>query len=166
MKKKFLLITLMMCILGGINLKTLNAENTVTVVEGTTKTQYAPVYDRYDYSVSQQLYLASDLQLLPKDAVIKSITFFLKYDDVHTRTISVYVKNTSDVTNTIQSYTSNEMVFSGSITTGDQLMTIKFNKDFVYTGGGLYIYVNDEISEGIEEISPVPGDRRSRRCHL
>lgn len=153
MKKKILLITLIMCILGGVKSSLLNAqEKIIEINQGGGTHQYFPFFDgnNGDYSVSQQLYPKAFLDEggLPQSAVIKSISFYLKYEDKNTRKIYVYMKNADDATdNTIQNYDDNDLVYSGSVTTNeknDKLLTITFSKDFVYTGNGFFIYVNDQ----------------------
>ena len=135
----------MMCLLGGLG-SSLLAQETITIGNGTSKTNNAPFNEKNGaYSVSQQLYNKTLLNELPQNATITSISFFLKYDDKNTRNLSVYMKNTEDTNNTIQTYNDADKVFSGNITTnsaGDGLLTIPVN--FTYTGNGIYIYVNDQ----------------------
>ena len=152
MKKKILLLTFIMCLVGVANIKNLNAqEQTITIGTGTSATEYIPYCERNlssaGYSVSQQLYSRTDLEGLPENVAIKSISFFLYYSDKNDRNISVYMKNTDKTSNTnTETYTDNDKVFSGVVTTNkndDMLLTITFTKDFTYTGNGIFIYVND-----------------------
>ena len=145
--KKFLLLTMIMCLFGGLS-SSLMAQNEVTIGTGTSVTNNAPFNERNGaYSVSQQLYSQSLLlENLPKNATITSISFFVKHEDKNTRNLSVYMKNTEDVSNTIQSYGDADKVFSGNVTTNkndDKLLTIPIS-NFTYTGNGIYIYINDQ----------------------
>ncbi|MBR2051605.1 MAG: T9SS type A sorting domain-containing protein [Bacteroidales bacterium] len=152
MKKRFLLLTLIMCLLGGIN-SVMAQEQTITIGTGKSATDCVPYCERAftgaesGYSVSQQLYSRTDLEGLPENAAIKSISFFLQYEDKNDRNISVYMKNTDKTSNTnTETYTDNDKVFSGVVTTNknnDMLLTITFTNDFIYTGNGIFIYVND-----------------------
>lgn len=151
--KKFLLLIMLMCVMGGVKFSQLNAQETVTIGTGTSANQYLPVYDKYNYSVSQSLYSESLLSGLPANATIKSISFFVGYGGTTTRNISVYLKDANGATsNTKQSYTEEEKVFEGEATineNGDKLFTITFQKDYVYSGKGFFIYVNDHTGTNI-----------------
>ena len=123
----------------------------VTIGTGATKTQYAPFNDRNGaYSVSQQLYTKDLLTNIPNGATITSVSFFVSYEDKTTRNLSVYLKNTEDVTNTAQTYNeTTDIFFTGSVTTNandDMLLTIPIS-NFKYTGNGIYIYVNDKTNQ-------------------
>ena len=137
-----------MCLFGGLSSSLMAQE--VTIGSGTSSTNYAPFNERNGaYSVSQQLYSKSLLENIPNNATITSISFFVKYTDKNTRNLSVYMKNTEDVSNTIQSYSDADKVFSGNVTTNynnDELLTIPVS-NFTYTGNGIYIYINDQTGE-------------------
>lgn len=74
MKKRFLLLTLIMCLLGGVKSSLLNAQddpNVVTIGEG-TKTNYNIPFDiYYEYSFCQQLFTSKEIN---KTGTITSIS--------------------------------------------------------------------------------------------
>ena len=140
---------MIMCLFGGLSSSLMAQE--VTIGSGTSTTQYAPFNDRNGaYSVSQQLYNKDLLKDIPNGAIITSISFFVQYEDKTTRNLSVYLKNTEDVTNTAQTYNeTTDIYFTGSVTTNsndDMLLTIPIS-NFPYTGNGIYIYVNDKTNK-------------------
>lgn len=155
MKKKILLITLIMCILGGINLKTLNAQTVVTI-EGTTKSvsRRVPLDNNEDYSISQMYYLQSEIN--KTDGVIQIISFKTSdYDDgdgytyPYTRYIDIYMKNTSDENaggTNMKILDSNDKVFSGNVTFNEPnvWVDIELDTEFNYNGTNILICVNDK----------------------
>ncbi len=105
-----------------------------------------PYESYYDYSWSRTLYLASELQLGP----ITHIAWRCNTNNVTTNNISVYFKQTTDVS--ISSSTSYinpitdgaTLVWQGSITTVNGWVDITLNDAFyVQNGYGLIVYVDN-----------------------
>ena len=64
MKRKFVLLTLLMCILGGLNMSQIKAQETVTVGTINEYVYYnkIPTYTYYNYSYSQQIYTKDEMR--------------------------------------------------------------------------------------------------------
>ena len=96
MKKRFLLLTLIMCLLGGMSSLSLKAqEENVVVGNGSSTSDYAPFCTYNNKSASQSIYLQSEIG---KAGVITHLAYKVKkvdYSGSYTRNIKVYVKETS-----------------------------------------------------------------------
>lgn len=157
MKKKILLLTFIMCLIGGVNIKNLNAQTTVTI-EGTEETKSVsrrvPLDNNEDYSISQMYYLQSEIN--KTDGVIQIISFKTSdYDDgdgytyPYTRYIDIYMQNTGDQNaggiNMKQLAFANK-VFSGNVTFNEPnvWVDIELDTEFNYNGTNILICVNDK----------------------
>ena len=154
MKKKFTFLAFLLCILCGLN--PLKAQETVTIGEGgyQSENDKFPLYTYYEYSVSQQIYTADDLDAIGAGAVIKSIAFNVTFAGAPNieRAFSIYLKNTTKdefsstsdyetIDNSNLVYTvpdANKVKFNA---TG--WYTFNFDTPFTYTGDNLLICVHD-----------------------
>ncbi len=180
MKKKILLITLIMCILGGVNLETLNAQNVVTISGDVTKykastTEYAPIRTYNSRSYSQSIYLKEELNM-DEGASISSVSFKVSSSvnsfPFKRSKIRVYLTNTelSKFTNTAMvKLSSEDLYYSEKELTFESAgwITIKLDKNFEYTGKNILVSVWDNTgsyleSTYFESFEPQSGDER--RC--
>ena len=139
---------MMMCLtlLGGVNQNVLNAQNVVSIGEGSSATyNFLPCYTYYNHSVAQQIYTAEELAGLDGNIISMS---FQTINQAPTRTLDVYLVNTdkdsfansTDMVN----LSVNDRVFSGSVAyTYNGWTTITFDTPFEYTGKNLLLCVND-----------------------
>ena len=160
MKKRFLLLTLIMCLFGGVNFLSLKAQEvTITGNGAYGDSQKFPINTKARYSVSQQLYHKEFLSNLPNGAVIKSIAFWNVWGDDHERSISLYLKNTEKTSfeGTFVNLADEDRVYSGTIETSNDyndsekasLFRITLSEDFVYTGENLIVCVYDNTGNTI-----------------
>ena len=118
MKRLFLFT--MMCLFG---LFSLNAQTELEVIVGadgsTTSTNKLPTYEYYNYSSTQQIYTAEDMQDFG-EGVINSVAFRQTNADAVTRNLSVYMANTElssfESGNSWMTLSSENLVFSGQVT--------------------------------------------------
>ena len=75
--KNFVRILVAILFLGTFALPFTQAQNTITVGNGTSTYNYAPVYTLYNYGFSRMLYLSSDLQTLSNGGRITHIAFYI-----------------------------------------------------------------------------------------
>ena len=118
----------------------------VTIGSGTSTNTNVPVETFYNYSISQQIYLASEIG---RSGTIRSISF--KYNNTATtRTIQVYLKHTpkTSFSNTTDwvSLASSDLVYSGSVAFANGTWTtINLTTPFVYNGtDNLLVCVDDD----------------------
>lgn len=124
----------------------------VSIGTGTSTSYYIPFYGAYQYSFSQQLYTASEMNNEPKD--INTISFQYTGESAITRTVDIYLMNTlvSSLASEWAPMTDARLVFSGDITMNkdaddDGWNTIVLDSVFHYDGiGGLLIAVNNRSS--------------------
>ena len=147
MKKKFiLLMMIVLTLLGGVNQNVLNAQNVVSIGEGSSATyNFLPCYTYYNHSVAQQIYTAEELAGLDGNIISMS---FQTINQAPTRTLDVYLVNTDKdffVNSTdMVNLSVNDRVFSGSVAyTYNGWTTITFDTPFEYTGKNLLLCVND-----------------------
>ena len=137
--RKFLLLT-MMCVIG---LFTVNAQETITVGNKTTTDASIPTHTWYNYSYSQQIYTAEEIN---HDAGNISKIAFLTNNTSYERSIKVYMQNTTkDVFSSASDWiavTDADLVYDGKVKT-TSVMEIVLDKQFEYTGGNLLLCVQD-----------------------
>ena len=159
MKKRFLLLTLIMCLLGGVNSLSLKAqEENVVEIGGDTSDNngsQAPFFTYYSYSISQQYYLKNEINHSPGS--ITKIAFHVQnagYDGMNgasgenvERAIKIYMKNTSDATftsKTMAQFSDSEMVYSGSFKYNSETwVEIELDKRFEYEGDNILLCAYD-----------------------
>ncbi len=126
----------------------------VTIGSGTTTNAWLPSHSYYKYSLTQQIYTADEIG---GAGTINSIAFYNGGSE-KTRTYDVYLvnteKNSFSGSSDWVSVSSNDLVFSGSVTmTANDWTTILFTTSFDYSGENLVVVVNDKTgsySQGME----------------
>ena len=149
MKKKLYFLTFLLCLLCGLN--PLKAQETVTIGEGgyQNENDKFPLYTNYEYSVSQQIYTADDLEQLSAGDVIKSIAFNVANVTTKQRKFSIYLKNiTKDEFSSPTDYESiddSNLVYSttGTLFGVSGWITFDFSTPFTYNGDNLLLCVHD-----------------------
>ena len=125
---------------------------TITIGDGSDISNQAPVNTLYNYSLTEHLFLANEIEFAGN---IKAIRFHIaySYSSEHTFDIDVYMKHVSkeafsDPTD-IETFSPTDKVYSGPWTipaNTDGWMTIDFDTPFAYNG-------NDNLLIGIDENS-------------
>ena len=145
MKKLLLIASLAMALMA-------NAQ-TITIGEGNGMTDAVPYNTFYNYSFTEQIYLASEIEYAGN---IKAISFRLaySYNTEYTSDIVVYLKNVSrstfEDTADYEPVTEEDIVFSGPWTIPadyDGWITIEFDTPFAYNGTDNLLIAVDENSE-------------------
>ena len=111
------------CLVGG----------DVAIGEGTSTNSYLPSYSFYNYSYTQQLFLADEMGNMPRN--IESVTFDMANYSV-TRTYKIYLMHTSE-TNGGSSWidaTNAQLVFNAPQQLHAGLNTFQFDTTFAYNG--------------------------------
>ncbi len=129
-----------------------NAQETLTVFDGTATSQYIPMYGYYFdyYTKSECIIPASELTAM-EGGTITAITFYAKTVDGTNSTFGtanqkVFLKEVSETT--LSSYSGMDdatVVFDGTLpmpTTGGY--TITFSQGYTYNGGNLLIGVYND----------------------
>lgn len=130
---------------------TANAQ-TITIGEGSGMTTQTPFNTFYNYSFTEQIYHASEIEFA---GYIKAIKFRIaySYNSEHTSDIFVYLKNVSRSSFTdgadYEPVTTEDLVFSGLWTipaNTDDWITINFDNPFFYNGSDNLLIAIDENS--------------------
>lgn len=156
MKRKFLLLTLMCILMGGVN--SLFAQEPVTI-DGTVgeyvsagSSNYVPFNTKYEYTTSQQIYLKEELGEIKSGDQITKVAFHVKnVNGSCTRTIKIYMANiTEDRFSTTTFYpflmSTEDLVLSETSITIDaknKWYTLELTKAFNYTGNNILFCVQD-----------------------
>lgn len=117
-------------------LGTVRADEVTIGDEGTTTSQYLPTYDFYNYSLTQQIYTASEIGMA---GTITSIAFKNTKDGTdYTRNLKVYIQHSDKEQFSGGDWvpmSESDLVFSGDVTfTVGEWVTIDFATPFVYDG--------------------------------
>lgn len=144
--------TFFVCLLAAFaGIGTAAAQKTVTIGTGTDSIVTAPINTLYKYSLVEQLYLASELNI-PVGTVITSLSFYHVRRSQATGSfdhdVEVYLKNTEkSVFNGSSDYLTPlacEKVYSGKFSaTASGWITLQLATPFVYTGGNLMVAIDD-----------------------
>ena len=125
---------------------------TITIGEGNGMTEVVPYNTFYNYSFTEQIFLASEIEYAGN---IKAVSFRLaySYNTEHTSDIVVYLKNVSrsvfEDTSDYEPVTEVDIVFSGPWTIPadyDGWITIEFDTPFAYNGTDNLLIAVDENS--------------------
>ena len=147
--KKLLLITL--CVFGMFG--TLKAQEKEVVIDGTvgsydeSMNRYAPIFVAYQYSISQQYYLAEEIGV--EAGTITSLSFKtdMTWYETAPRRLDVFVVNTENSSFNglnMEQLTLDDIHFSGNVTFAPSAwVEIKLDKAFNYTGGNILVCVSD-----------------------
>ena len=126
---------------------------TITIGEGNGMTDAVPYNTFYNYSFTEQIFLASEIEYAGN---IKAVSFRLaySYNTEYTSDIVVYLKNVSrstfEDTADYEPVTEEDIVFSGPWTIPadyDGWITIEFDTPFAYNGTDNLLIAVDENSE-------------------
>lgn len=126
---------------------------TITIGEGNGMTHVVPYNTFYNYSFTEQIFLASEIEYAGN---IKAVSFRLaySYNTEYTSDIVVYLKNVSrntfEDTSDYEPVTEEDIVFSGPWTIPadyDGWITIEFDTPFAYNGTDNLLIAVDENSE-------------------
>ena len=126
---------------------------TITIGEGIGMTHVVPYNSFYNYSFTEQIFLASEIEYAGN---IKAVSFRLaySYSTEHTSDIAVYLKNVPrsvfEDTSDYEPVTEEDIVFSGPWTIPadyDGWITIEFDRPFAYNGTDNLLIAVDENSE-------------------
>lgn len=149
------LVTLLCCLVPA------RAQQTLTVYDGTSTTQYVPAYIYYwdDFTRSQFVIPSSDLTAM-NGGTISALTFYTTSQNVpyaSTSTCDVYLKEVNSTTlSYFVSKSSVTVVYSGTVsivTAGDGgTMTITFSTPYTYHGGNLLIGIENTTDSGYKNI--------------
>ena len=147
MKKKFILL-MMMCLtlLGGVNQNVLNAQDVVTIGSGNSNNSRAPIATYYNYSYSQQIFTASEID---HDAgVVSSIALKIQSGNC-SRNITIYMQNTTkttfdSTTDWVAINVDSDKVFEGNVNfSGTDWITLDLTNNFAYDGGNILLCMQD-----------------------
>ncbi|MBP3739934.1 MAG: fibronectin type III domain-containing protein [Bacteroidales bacterium] len=128
------------------------AQETLTVANGTVTNDYVPIYGYYtdSYLRAQTIYPASYLSDMA-GSQITGLTFYAENSSVSWGSASFVVKLTEVSVSSFSSSSYNEAtsttVFSGQLSISGGQMTIDFNTPYEYNGGNLLLEV-DNMVEG------------------
>ena len=133
-----------------------NEVEEVTVGSGTSTNNYIPTYAYYKYSLTQQIYTASEIG---SAGSITAIAFKVSNSQSTSRTLDVYMKATTATAFTSTSgwttCSSSDKVFSGSVTfAASGWTTITFNTPFEYDGeSNVIVCVDDNTGSYVSQSS-------------
>ena len=123
-----------------------NAQETVTIGDGTQSAYQLPVNTYYNYSLTQQIYTADEITAAGGSAgTISSISFYYTYSTGYTMSdVQVYMLNTDkekfESTTDMVAVSAADKVFEGSFTlSANNWSTITLDEEFEYEGGNLLI---------------------------
>ncbi|MBR1513997.1 MAG: fibronectin type III domain-containing protein [Bacteroidales bacterium] len=141
--KFFTRLFLLMGMIGMFSVP-LRAEE-VQIGSGTDQQPWLPSHSYFKYSLTQQIYTAEEIGGV---GTINSIAFFNSGSE-KTRTYDIYLVNTEKSSfsgsSDWLSVSSNDLVFSGSVTmTENAWTTIHFSSAFDFAGDNLAVVVNDK----------------------
>ena len=136
---------------GDTSSEVVTIDNTTTEKNEATS-MYVPVYNNYEYSITQQYYKASEINK-PNGGTISAIAFKTSdknNNNAYTRNIEVYIVNIDNEdeylfgAKTMKKLSSSDCVFTGEITFNpESWVTIALTTKFEYNGKNLLICVND-----------------------
>ena len=109
------------CLVGG----------DLQIGEGTNTTSYYPTYSCYNYSYTQQIFLASEMNGATN---INSIAFDVNSIQSSSRQISIYLMHTSAASSDWLTATNAQLVFTGTVNLTLGWNTFNFTTPFQYNG--------------------------------
>ena len=130
----------------------------IQIGSGTSTDANLPSHSYYKYSLTQQIYTATEIEEAGGGSgTINSIAFY-NGGSTKTRNFSIYLVNTekesfSNATDWI-TVTASDLVFSGNVDmTANVWTTITFNNAFSYDGGNLAVIVDDNTGNDVSGMS-------------
>ena len=148
MKRKFifLLTMLLLTLIGGVNWNVLNAQEIVEIGSGNSNSSRAPIATYYNYSYSQQILTASEIN--HGAGTISSIAFKIQSGNC-SRNITIYMQNTTKTTfdsstDWVAINADSDKVFEGDVNfSGTDWITLDLTNDFAYDGGNILLCMQD-----------------------
>ena len=131
----------------------------VTIGSGTSTNAYLPTYAYYKYSLTEQIYTASEIG---GAGTITAIAFKVSNSKSTTRTVDLYMKHTTKTAFTSktgwETLSSSDKVYSGSVTfNASGWTTITLSTPFVYNGtSNLIIGMDDNTGSYVSSSSNSP----------
>ncbi len=117
----------------------------ITIGTGTNVHYYLPLYEYYNYSYTEQIYLKNELG---GASTINSLSFYCNSYSSLNRNITVYLKHTmKDEYGSVNDYVTAEdaeNVFSGNVTLNPGWNTINFTNGFDYDGEQNIVLIVDD----------------------
>ena len=136
MKKRFIFLVMLFALLGGVNWNVLNAQEVILGENTTTYTSSIPTKTDMSYSITQQIYLSSELQDVTDE--ISAFAYMLQRTSIGAvRNLKVYMKNIEESSFTsTASYvmSADDLVFDGKVTYGnvEEWLEIELDETFEY----------------------------------
>ena len=169
MKRKFIFLVMLFALLGGVNFSA-NAQETETITVGTKTNTDAriPVHTWYNYSYTQQIYKASEINHAAGD--ILKIAFH-DYITSLNRNVRVYMKNTTKSSfenlNDWVAISDSDLVYDGTMSTASTLVEIVLDRPFEYEGGNILLCLQDYTKQCPKSTSfEIFNDIDSQNCTL
>ena len=124
------------------------AQETVTIGEGTSTTYVTPFNSLWGYSFVEQIYLASEIGT---DGNITAVRFYLS-SGTQTNNITLYMKNvtrsTFSSTSDYESVSASDIVYTGSVTFATGWVEIQLDQPFEYDGSSNLLVAMHEYTSG------------------
>lgn len=119
-----------------------------------TSSGYFPTYTLYNYSYTQQIYKASEMNA-PNGCTIYSVTFEVANTATATRNIDLYLMNTTSETVSSWLPINNAVkVYSGDVYYGGETVTINFTTPFEYDGtSNLALIADDNTGSWVSTVN-------------
>jgi hypothetical protein len=155
--KLFTRLFLLIGIIGMFSVP-LRADEIQILGTGTQTDYNLPTHSYYKYSLTQQIYTATEIEGAGGGAgTINSIAFY-NGGSAKTRNFSIYLVNTDKESFSGNSdwitVSANDMVFSGNVDmTANVWTTITFSNPFSYDGGNLAVVVDDNTGNDVSGMS-------------
>ena len=169
MKRKFIFLVMLFALLGGVNFSA-NAQETETIKIGSKTNTDAriPVHTWYNYSYTQQIYKASEINHAAGD--ILKIAFH-DYITSLNRNVRVYMKNTTKSSfenlNDWVAISDSDLVYDGTMSTASTLVEIVLDRPFEYEGGNILLCLQDYTKQCPKATSfEIFNDIDSQNCTL
>ena len=126
------------------------AQETLTVHDGTATNSYVPVYGHYAdaYLHCQMVYPAAELSVMT-GGTISGMTFYASQSSVDWGVASFEVKLTEIESATLSDFdgSASTTVYTGSLSISGNQMTVTFTSPYTYNGGNLLVEV-DNLTKG------------------
>ena len=129
------------------------AQETVTIGDGTSTTYVTPFNSLWGYSFVEQIYLASEIGT---DGNITAVRFQQTTSTSQTNNITLYMKNvtrsTFSSTSDIEPVSASDIVYTGSVTFASGWVEIQLDQPFEYDGSSNLLVAMHEYTPGYSSI--------------
>lgn len=155
-KSKWLLLTLLTMIVGGVNSAWADE---LTVYDGTETNEYVPTYGYCgDYATKGEIIIPSTEISSMSGNIITGLTFYLSsssgigFIGNSSSVIKVFLKEVSEsafASTSFYGYAESDVVYSGTLSVSDDYkMTVTFDKAYNYSGGNLLVGIYKTTTGG------------------